>query len=433
MGTGRLQSAKERFAAVVRRAPTHFHAHHNLGAACLALGHWNEAAQAYRKALEIDPRAGQTRIDLGRCLTILGRVDEAIAGYRALIADPAWRLRALTLIALLEPASISAGEADQIGAACDDPAVPRDARASLLFAHAGVLESAGRHDEAFAAFAAANAAKRESLLASDRPPPTVALEHALAVDLVTSRFTAEFIARRAGGGIASIAPIFIVGMPRSGSTLIEQILASHAGVQGMGEGPALSSLLEAGAVPQTSAGFAPLAKAYLEAMRVQGWNGRSRLVDKTLESFLHVGMIALMFPRAVILETVREPIDTCLACYRQLFAASAETLYDLAEIGAEYRRYAQVMAHWRAVLPGRVTEVRLETLVDAPESSIRWLVTQACGLSWDPACLRFFESQRPVRTASAAQVRKPISAESVGRWRRYERHLGPLIEALAAA
>jgi hypothetical protein len=142
-------------------------------------------------------------------------------------------------------------------------------------------------------------------------------------------------------------------------------------------------------------------------------------------------MIDLMFPRAVILHSVRNPLDTCVACYRQLFARGAETLYDLADIGAEYLRVADMMAHWRSVLPGRVIEVSYEDLVASPQERIRWLVTEACGLDWDPACLRFHQSPGAVRTASASQVRKPLFTSSVGRWRAYDKHLDPLRRALA--
>ena len=137
-----------------------------------------------------------------------------------------------------------------------------------------------------------------------------------------------------------------------------------------------------------------------------------------------------MFPRAVILHSVRDPVDTCLACYRQLFASGNETLYDLGQIGAEYVGYRAVMDHWRAVLPGRVVDVSHEALVQDPERQIRWLVTEACGLDWDPACLVFHRTRRSVRTASVAQVRLPIFTTSLQRWRRYADHLGPLFEAL---
>jgi hypothetical protein len=145
---------------------------------------------------------------------------------------------------------------------------------------------------------------------------------------------------------------------------------------------------------------------------------------------MDIGLIHLMLPKAVILHSVRDPVDTCLACYRQLFETANECSYDLADIGHEYVRYREMMDHWASVLPGRVIDVSHEALVADPERQTRWLVTEACGLEWDPACLRFYETKRPVRTASVAQVRQPIFTTSVERWRRYEKHLAPLFEAL---
>jgi len=173
-----------------------------------------------------------------------------------------------------------------------------------------------------------------------------------------------------------------------------------------------------------------LAATFLAALRDRGWDGTSRFVDKTLENYLHLGLIHVLFPRATILHAVRDPADTGFACYRQLFTAGNETLYDLAEIGAEYRRYRELMAHWSAVLPGRVTDVAYEALVADPASRIPELVTQAAGLPWDAMTLRFHERAGGVGTASASQVRKPIYGTSVQRWRRHAQALQPLIAAL---
>ena len=149
-----------------------------------------------------------------------------------------------------------------------------------------------------------------------------------------------------------------------------------------------------------------------------------------LGNYMAIGMIHLMLPNATILHSVRDPVDNCLACFRKLFKSGNETTFDLADIGAQYVRYREMMDHWDAVLPGRIVTVRHEDLVESPDEKIRWLVTKACGLKWDDACLRFYETDRPVRTASIAQVRQPIFKSSVERWRRYEAHLGPLFEAL---
>ena len=176
--------------------------------------------------------------------------------------------------------------------------------------------------------------------------------------------------------------------------------------------------------------FRRLADAYLAAVHARGWTGSPRFVDKMLRNYMHIGTIHLMFPHAVILHARRGAADTGLANFRQLFATGNELSYDLGDIGRDYVRYRAVMDHWNQVLPGRVIDVDHEALVADPEARIRWLVTEACGLAWDEACLRVHESRRTVRTASVAQVRQPIFTSSIGRWRRYENHLGPLFEAL---
>jgi hypothetical protein len=220
-------------------------------------------------------------------------------------------------------------------------------------------------------------------------------------------------------------------MPRCGSSLIEQILTSHRQVQSMGENAALSTLVDRGFTEaQRAVNWGELAETYLALMRQRGWSGADHFVDKTLENHLRVGMIHLMFPHAVILDSTRDPLDTCLSCYRQLFATGNETLYDLGQIGRAYVRYRRVMEHWDRVLPGRVIRVEHEKLLDDPEGQIRWLVSDACKLEWNPACLRFYEAGGVVRTASAAQVRRPLFLTSNGRWRRYAGELAPLLQAL---
>jgi hypothetical protein len=346
-------------------------------------------------------------------------------------------------MAILDPSAVDETQAADMATAASDEAIDADSRTGLFFGLGGVLEARGEDDAAFAAFAAANALKRRVLIRSAaagqcRSPDAAAREHAQAVHLIRTIFTADlFDHTRAGGATTPQAPIFIVGMPRCGSSLIEQILASHRDVVGLGETAALPAVLEdprAGHpyLAPASADVRGLAQAYLAASHAKGWKGEPRFVDKTLENHLHVGMIHLMFPRAVILHCQRDPVETCLSCWRQLFTVGAETLYDLADIGAEYRRVSEIMDHWRAVLPGRVIPVSYEDLIASPQAQIRWLVTQACGLAWDPTCMRPQETQRAVRTASAAQVRRPISGAS-GRRRRYEKHLTPLIEALGVS
>jgi hypothetical protein len=337
-------------------------------------------------------------------------------------------------MAVLRPSALTDAELSRLRHVADDPGLADQARAGALFAASAAMEARGQEAEGFDLLVAANALKHRTLSEgpAEHRPDTVAREHQQSIDRVRALFTAEFLDAHAGEGDDGARPIFIVGMPRSGSTLIEQILSSHHGVQGLGESPALTEALDRPRAyePDQPRDFRQLAQDYLANLRARGWRPGARPVDKTLESFLHVGMIHLMFPRAVILHSVRDPIDTCLACFRQLFGPGNETLYDLGQIGAEYVGYRAVMDHWRAVLPGRVIDVSHEALVEDPQAQIRWLVTEACGLDWDPACLGFHRTKRPVRTASVAQVRQPIFTTSLQRWRRYEQHLGPLFEAL---
>jgi len=439
---GRFAGARERLNRVVLREPGLFMAQHNLGYVSQTLGQWRKAAKAYEAALALRPDAADTEFNLAAALAVLGRTDEAIDRYRTLTADPALALRALTALTLLNARAVSDEELATLRRASSDAGVDPDVRTGLLFALGEVLEARHADDEAFAAFAAGNRLKYEQLVAASNGPAgpaahpkAVARDHARSVERLKTIFTPDFGAAHRGEGNSAARPIFIVGMPRSGSSLIEQILSSHPAIQGLGESSALAETLQRHraydpAQPIDRAHFRGLADAYLAELRARGWNAGARPLDKTLESFLHVGMIHLMFPRAVILHSVRDPVDTGLACYRQLFAAGNETLYDLGQIGAEYVGYRAVMDLWREVLPGRVIDVSHEALVQDPETQIRWLVTEACGLAWRPACLDFHRTERSVRTASVAQVRQPIFTSSLQRWRRYERHLGPLFEAL---
>ncbi len=420
---GRLARAGQRLEAVVAIEPALAAAQHNLGAVRQRLGAWEAAAEAYGRALELQPNALETLAGLASALAALGRSGEAIGHLRTLAGDPAQRWPALTRIALIDPTAIRDDELAGMRRAASDEALDGDTRTGLFFALGDVLERRGLDAEAFAAYAAGNRLKHAALDSA-----AVAQANAAAARYVRSLVDEDFLAGRAGHGSPSTAPIFIVGFPRSGSTLIEQILASHPGVQGLGETGVLPALAAQG-YPKSAAGFRDLAARYLAAMGERGWDGTSRFVDKTLENYLHLGLIQVLFPRSVILHAVREPVDTGFACYRQLFSSGNETLYDLAEIGAEYVRYRQLMAHWSAVLPSRVVDVSYEALVSDPDVQIPDLVARA-GLAWDPATLRFHERAGGVATASASQVRQPIYQSSVRRWLRHAERLQPLVDAL---
>lgn len=300
------------------------------------------------------------------------------------------------------------------------PAIP-------AFEQARRLESEGRLDEAFAMFEHGNRLVRPSVRADEW-----IAAHGQGVRHLKEIFTPSLFSQRASQNLES-APIFIVGLPRSGSTLVEQILATHPWVQGMGEASAMVRTV-APAFPFDLMGpFDPpaMARDYLRLIREAGWKRKPRFTDKMLANFTSIGHIHLMFPRAVILHTVREPADTCFSCFRRLFLYVQFTrfTYSLTDLGRFYVTYRGMMDHWRATLVGRVIDIKNEDLVADPEGQTRRLL-ELCGLPWDDRCLRFYENPREVRTASKDQVKEPIFDTSIGRWRRYRKHLGPLFEAL---
>jgi hypothetical protein len=247
-------------------------------------------------------------------------------------------------------------------------------------------------------------------------------------------------------GASDPAPIFVVGLPRAGSTLIEQILASHSFVEGTQELPDLMSIAirlsgrkhldEASAYPGILADMSPaalrqLGEEYLERTRVHR-SGAPYFIDKLPNNFMHVGLLHLILPNAKVIDARRNPMDCCFSCYKQLFAKGQNFTYSLKEIGAYYYDYLNLMEHWDRVLPGKVLRVLNEDVISDPEGQIRRLLAY-CRLPFEASCLSFYENQRPVRTPSADQVRRPVNAKGVGRWRAFEAQLVPLAEALEDA
>jgi tetratricopeptide (TPR) repeat protein len=452
--TGWLARALERLRRVTRLNPDSFDATMALALTFGELGQWPQSVNAYRRALLLKPASTGARFGLARALEVVGQIDEAIALFRELAAIDIVRPRALMAVARLKATAITPAEAEELQMLAWHPEISAAARIGLLFALGGTLEAAHRYDDAFATFQEANRLRREHLVESVDEEPEIAIappssrprpqhpeqhagSHARLIADAKRIFPPQFLARHSLKGHASSAPIFILGMPRSGSTLIEQILSSHGKVEGLGEGPAFWRTVrtrfpyepEAGAETDP-AFFQKLAEDYLARQRAFGWKKAPYFVDKLLGNYINIGMIHLMFPNATILHSVRDPVDTCLACFRQLFRIGNETTYDLREIGEQYVRYREMMAHWQEVLPGRVVDVVHEDVVTDPDAKIRWLVEDACKLKWDDNCLRFHQTKRAVRTASVAQVRQPIFRSSLQRWRKYAGHLGPLLEAL---
>ncbi len=265
-----------------------------------------------------------------------------------------------------------------------------------------------------------------------------------AMERIRHVFSIELMTARRGVGDPSDVPVFIVGMPRSGTTLVEQMLASHPAVFGAGERLELLHAIERlgagrlGGVPFPEAAWTMsadelrrLGSEYVAALRSLAPSA-ARITDKMPSNFRFVGLIRLILPNARIIHVSRDPVDTCLSCFSKLFSGEQSFTYDLAELGRVYRAYQRLMAHWRATLPeGAMLEVSYEALVQDFAAEVRRIVAY-CGLPWEETCLKFYETRRPVHTASMTQVRQPIYASSVGRWRPDRALIRPLLEALEA-
>ena len=405
---------------------------HNLQGRILdAIGRMDDAIAAHRKAIALDPRRAQSYAELGNTLVAYGRQAEGIEQYRtALRIDPDRADLRRTLGKHLDDASsLVEREGDYRASAPDSPA-----RMHLGFDLAKAYEEAGEHQRAFQLLQEANLIRRRSF--NYRRADS---ERAFAE--LGQNFTRELFDKHAGAGNPDPTPIFVVGMPRSGTTLVEQILASHPDVAGAGELTLLRELVVGQTSGDASMDYAKmlagmddaactrLGTRYVEALR--GFSKTARhITDKMPGNFMLIGMIKLMLPNARIIHCVRDAADTGISIYRNFFSTHLGYAYDLGEIGHYHRLYQSLMAHWHKVLPGFVNDVSYEALVADQEGETRRLLA-LCDLDFRPECLEFFRTERPVHTASAAQVRKPISAASVGIAKRYGEALAPLEKALS--
>jgi len=414
----------------------------SLKAAALShVGEYAGAADLYERLLGDFPNQPKVWMSYGHALKTLGRRAACEAAYlRAIAQAPTfgevwWSLANLKTFAFT-PEQIAA-----MRAALDTgEQLPPEDRFHLAFALGKALEDAGDSAQAFACYAQANAWRREQL--DYRADETT--RH---LQRSAATFTPAFFAARTGWGHDAPDPIFIVGLPRAGSTLIEQILASHSAEEGTHELPdviALATRLggrkrahDPTRYPEMLAelspeDFAALGREYLERTRVQRKTDKPRFIDKMPNNFQHVGLIHLMLPNAIIVDARRHPLGCCFSGFKQHFARGQAFTYSLEDIGHYYRDYVDLMAHFDAVLPGRVHRVYYERMIENFEMEVRALL-DACRLPFEPGCLRFFENERAVRTASSEQVRRPIYSDGVDQWRAFEPYLDPLKAALGPA
>ncbi len=427
----------------IENAPHDAEAWHKLGWEHEARGQLEEAVTCYRRAVQLKPLADGSFNNLGNCLNALGRLDEAYA---------AWR----TAIRLAPSCSTYYRNLVQSKAlAADDPCfesleaqirqaarLPPNAQADLFFAYGQTLAEHGEHEFGFTQIQRANAVYRTTVNYDETTVLGVSAQ-------LPRLFTPDVMREKRGLGDPSAMPVFVIGMPRSGTSLVEQILASHPQIWGVGERTdfdnALAWLLTTSRAQPTGAfSLEGLSEATPAQLRGLGANYLQRLagtvpvrdeapfervVNKYQYNFIHAGLIHLAMPNARIIHVRRSPLETCLSIYSRWFH-DVPFGYDLGELGRYYRAYDALMAHWRAVLPeGVMLELSYEELVADTEGEARRLLAH-CGMEWDARCLEFYRTERAVTTASAAQVRKPIYRTSMRRWRPDLRVLRPLLEGL---
>jgi tetratricopeptide (TPR) repeat protein len=392
------------------------------------------ALDAYQRAAALEPKEVGLRISAGHVQKTLGRRADSEASYKAALQIDPGRADAWWSLADLKNYTFTDEEVESLKRLLITDAREHSNEAQLNFALGKAHEQRGQYAEAFAYYQRGNALRR-----LDAPFDIAGFERRSA--RIRSFFDEAFFAAHAGSGATSAAPIFIVGLPRSGSTLVEQILASHSQVEGTMELPNILNIVvqfddmvgSRDGYPETvgratAAQLGALGERYL-AETAPLRSGRAHFTDKLPNNFSHVGLIHAILPNAIIIDARRHPMDACLSTFRQYFAEGQTFSYDLDDLGRYYRCYLSFMDHWDAVLPGKVFHVSYERLVDETEPTVRRLLAH-CGLPFEEACLRFHETRRAVRTASAEQVRRPIYTSAVGYWRHFSSQLEPLRHAL---
>ena len=395
------------------------------------IGAFDEALALYESILARSDRHAPVWLSYGHTLKTVGRLEEGIAAYRKAIELKPWFGEAWWSIANLKTALLGSEDQAAMLAALEAPQASPEDHFHLRFALGKALDDSGGGPAAYEHYAAANALRREAL-------PYSAAETSRVVDQAITRFDAEFFARRAGQGCAAPDPVFIVGMPRAGSTLIEQILACHSQVEGTMELPDIPAMvgrlgrhggwIEALAELDADR-LAEMGEGYLKTTRIQRREGKRLFIDKLPNNWLYIALIQLILPNARIIDARRHPLDCGYSNFRQHYARGQAFSYDLADIGQFYADYVRLMAHFDRVLPGRVQRVIHEHLLDDPEREIRALLG-GLNLPFEDQCLNFASSGRAVRTPSSEQVRRPINRSGEGQWRAVEAHLAPLAAAL---
>ncbi|MGA2443189.1 MAG: tetratricopeptide repeat protein [Tepidisphaeraceae bacterium] len=410
----------------VALAPESASTHEARGVILSRSGRGADAVDSFRRAVEIAPESVSGWINLGQALRQIGRFAEVADCVRQILLRRPGAVQAYTLMTSAG-ATADAADMARLTAFADDPHLSIRDRAKLGFVLGKMLDDADRFDEAFAHYARANSLVLQMHHAAGERYDSDLF--ARRVDDSIAMFTPDFFERTRDWGEPSELPVFIVGMPRSGTSLVEQIAASHPDVYGAGELRDIGNIaISFSSTPGRPGPIKDAACKQLDRLRALGGSA-SRVIDKLPANVDHLGLIATLFPSARVILCRRDPRDTCLSCFFQQFSVGNLFSYDLTQCGRHHVHKDRLIAHWLKVLPLPMLQVQYEDLVADLQGQSRRIIS-FLGLPWNPACLDFQRTERTVQTASAWQVRQPIYTRSVGRWRNYERHLGPLFEAL---
>lgn len=427
---GTLDKAVECWEQVIEISPNFYDAHRNLGLAYSVSGKTDLAIARFESAIQVSPRSAQAHYNLGLAYRESGRKELAISQCRKAIGfEPSYAEAHRTLAFLKKFTGFDEDIVNMQDAYAQSETSDMQ-KMHLAFGLGKSMEDLGEFGDAFQFYLSANQLNRKSFHYSIDAEID-------AMGSVKSFFNGDFFAKHTDAGHNDKSPIFIVGMPRSGTTLVEQILSSHQDVFGAGELEFLTNSVEGisnekkGKLLQnaTAAEVADAGRNYVDLIRALN-SDTKYITDKMPLNFLKIGLIKLILPKAKVIHCRRDAKDTCLSIFKNYFAPGGNFFaYDLVELGKFYNLYEDMMEHWHAVLHGFIYDIQYEELVADQESNIRSLL-EFCNLPWDSACMDFHKSTRVVKTASATQVRNPMYSDSVSLWKRYEAELSPLIEVL---
>jgi predicted Zn-dependent protease len=434
---GRALAEIERLLAAELRNPAYRNLH---GVILSRVGEYARASRIYAELLAEYPSNSKAWLSYGHVLKTEGRTKESIDAYRKSIAREPTFGEAYWSLANLKTFRFEEDDLAAMNARLAETKLTDADRVHFHFALGKAHEDAREYVRAFEHYIKANALHHAGL----RYEPGLNTQR---MKRMKAKFTRGFFQEREYSGCQSPDPIFIVGMPRAGSTLVEQILSSHSAVEGtaelpeiismakglreLGESEAVGSYIDVLAATDGTA-LRELGERYLERTRIHRKSGRPFFIDKMPNNFLHIGLIRLALPSAKIVDARRHPLACCFSNFKQHYAKGQRFSYDLSDLGHYYRDYVELMAHVDEVLPGRVHRVFYERMVEDTEAEVRRLLDY-CGLPFEESCLRFYENERPVQTASSEQVRQPIYREGMDHWRHFDEWLGPLKEALGHA